>query len=104
MFKYSYQAFCILYKVRGATYIVKYQDNPKTLKERDAKVRTSVHRIFKNHLKYHQPQYSFCIYVFMRRRGYSELKQVISDWIRLDTHSTIRIYFHHFIFPLLELL
>ena len=36
--------------------------------------------------------------------GCSELKQVISDWIRLDTHSTIRIYFHYIIFPLLELL
>ena len=103
MFKYSYQAFCILYKVRGATYLVKYQDSPKTLKERNTKVKTSVHRIFKIHLKY-QLQYSFCIYVFVRRMGCSELKQVISDWIRLDTHSTTRIYFHYIIFPLLELL
>lgn len=104
MFKYSYQAFYILYKVRGVTYLVKYQDSPKTLKERNTKVKTSIHRIFKNHPKYHQLQYSFCIYVFMRGRGYSEFKQVISDQVRLDTHSTIRIYFHHINFPLLELL
>lgn len=79
MFKYSYQASTFSQKVRGVTLPSEILDSPKTIKKKEHKVKTSIQNV-QNHPKYHQLQYSFCIYVFQEGEGATpEFKQVISD-------------------------
>lgn len=74
--------FLVLYKVRGATYLVtSWEPQCRESKETKkwCKGKRTVHRIFKNHLNDHQVQSLFYIYGLMRRRDVFELTELISD-------------------------